>query len=341
MTFEEKYREDPKHYEKKVYKSQKVKLYKIKHWIFDFAGVLVGSPNILTTLIQVINSDLGTNIAKSDPFVYKNRRKMSSGRITSREFLQMIFEHYDVNSKKEGGALPPKKANVEYYLELWFELYSKATHLSPEMEEVIERFHEAGYIVSLLSNTYDIHAKSNELKGFFDLFDHVFLSNEMKGRKPEIEQYKYVLKKLDAKPKECIFIDDKLMNLVPARKLGITVIQFKSFSQFKEYLDELGIRHIEKDLKDKIEQKYQNYVSTKKDYKRIKKEYKKAKKMYKKFKKKRKKRKIGYFKYRKAKKKYKFLKEEVKNVKQNYKRFKKLKKKQLEPKLKLEIPNNK
>ncbi|MHA1689699.1 MAG: HAD-IA family hydrolase [Promethearchaeota archaeon] len=75
-----------------------------------------------------------------------------------------------------------------------------------------------------------MHAKSNELKGFFELFDHVFLSYELSMRKPEIEKYKYVLKKLNAKPEECIFIDDKLVNLVPARKLGI--IHCNSFCFF-------------------------------------------------------------------------------------------------------------
>ncbi|TFF87771.1 MAG: HAD family phosphatase [Promethearchaeota archaeon] len=263
---------------------------------------------------------------------------MSAGRISSRTFLEMIFEHFYEPLKKTGGALPPKHVNIEYYLELWFELYSRATDLSPEMAEIIKRLHKAGYTVSLLSNTYDIHAKSNELQGFFALFDHVFLSSEIGMRKPEIEKYKYVLKQLDAKAKQCIFIDDKLMNLVPARKLGMTVIQFKSFELFRDYLNELGIEEIDKDLKTRLKDQYKHYKTTKKEYKKAKKEYKKAKKKYKKAKKKRKKKKITYLKYRKLKKRYEFLKKVYKHKKEDYKHTKKMKKATLEPRLKLEKP---
>jgi FMN phosphatase YigB (HAD superfamily) len=148
------------------------------------------------------------------------------------------------------------------------------------MAEIIERLHRADYIVSLMSNTHDIHAKSNYLRGFYDIFDNVFLSNEIGFIKPDMDKYKYVLKNLDTKPKKCIFIDDKIRNLVPARNLGIIVIRFESFEKFKEQLNELGISDISKDLRHKIKQKYKKYEKTKKDYKKAKKEYKKAKRDY-------------------------------------------------------------
>ena len=57
------------------------------------------------------------------------------------------------------------------------------------MEEIVTRLHKAGYVVSLVSNTYDIHAKSNELRGFYKLFDNVFLSNEIGLIKPDVKKY--------------------------------------------------------------------------------------------------------------------------------------------------------
>jgi len=91
---------------------------------------------------------------------------------------------------------------------------------------------------------------------------------------------KYVIKKLDTKPKKCIFIDDKIRNLVPARELGIIVIRFESFEKFKRKLNELGIGKISKDVRYEIRQKYKKYKKSKKEYKQAKKEYKKAKKEY-------------------------------------------------------------
>ena len=264
----------------KIFEKQKVRLYKIKHFIFDFGGVLIEKTFVLKNLFDMIEADLNVSIPREDnSYIRKIRRSLSSGRISSRDFLDKIFDKYYYPFQKEG-ALPPKKVNVEYYVELWFDLYSQVTNLSLEMAEIIERLHQADYIVSLMSNTHDIHAKSNFLKGFYDTFDNVFLSNEIGYIKPEMAQYKYVLKKLDTKPKKCICIDDKIRNLVPARELGIIVIRFESFEKFKKQLKELGVGDISKDLRNKIKKKYKKYKKTKKEYKKAKKEYKKARKEY-------------------------------------------------------------
>ena len=311
----------------KIYgEKQKVRLYKIKHFIFDFGGVLIEKTFVLKNLFDMIEADLKISIPREEnSFIRKIKRSLSSGRISSKEFLERIFEKYYYPYQKKGGALPPKKVNAEYYVELWFDLYSQVTNLSSEMAEIIERLHQADYTVSLMSNTHDIHAKSNLLRGFYDIFDHVFLSNEIGFIKPEMEKYKYVLKKLDTKPKRCIFIDDKIQNLVPARELGIIVIRFESLKKFKAQLNELGIGDISKDLRHTIKKRYKKYKRTKKEYKKAKKEYKKAKKDYLKKKGKSLKRRIEYQRTRSQyyKKKEEYKKEKVK------------KKEELEPKLKI------
>jgi epoxide hydrolase-like predicted phosphatase len=296
-------------------KTQKVKLYKLKHFIFDFGGVLIEKTFILKNLFQIIESDLKITMPTSDDKYYKKiRRKLSSGIISAREFLDKLFEEY-YYPYKEGTTFSNEKM-VDYYLELWFELYSRLTHLSSDMAEVIERLHKAGYIVSLMSNTFDIHAKSNMLKGFYDAFDNIFLSNEIGLIKPEMEKYKFVLKKLDTKPKRCVFIDDKIRNLVPARELGIIVLRFESFGKFKEQLKELGIEEISKDLRHKIKKQYKIYKAKKKEYKLAKKEYKKAKKEYLKKKKRSLKRRLDFQRkraqYQKKKKEFKAEKEKKK-----------------------------
>ena len=262
-------------------KKQKVRLYKIKHFIFDFGGVIIEKTFVLKNLFDMIECDLNIVIPRmEDPYLRKLKRNLSSGRKTSREFLEKIFKKFYYPYQKKGGALPPKKVNIDYYLELWFDLYSQVAHVSSEMAEVIERLHQAGYIVSLMSNTHAIHAKSNLLSGFFDNFDNLFLSNEIGLIKPDMAKYKYVLKKLDTKPKKCVFIDDKIRNLVPARELGFIVIRFESFEKFQNQLNDLGIGNISKDLRQEIKKKYKRYKKKKKEYKNAKKEYKKARKEY-------------------------------------------------------------
>ncbi len=303
----------------KIYgKTQKVRLYKIKHFIFDFGGVLIEKTFVLKNLLDMIETDLNISIPRDEnSYIRKVKRGLSSGRITTQEFLQKLFEKYYYPFQKTDGALPPKKVNVEYYVELWFDLYSQVTNLSLDMAEIIERLHQADYTVSLMSNTHDIHAKSNFLKGFYDIFDNVFLSNEIGFIKPDMDKYKYVLKKLDTKPKKCVFIDDKIQNLVPARDLGIIVIRFESFEKFKNQLNELGVGNISKDLRNQIKKKYKRYKKSKKDYKKAKKEYKKARKEYLKKKGKSVKRRVEYQKkrsqYRKKKAEYKKQREKKKD----------------------------
>ena len=303
----------------KIYgKKQKVRLYKIKHFIFDFGGVLIEKTFVLKNLLDIIETDLNISIPRDEnSYSRKVKRGLSSGRITTQKFLQKLFEKYYYPFQKTDGALPPKKVNVEYYVELWFDLYSQVTNLSLDMAEIIERLHQADYTVSLMSNTHDIHAKSNFLKGFYDIFDNVFLSNEIGFIKPDLDKYKYVLKKLDTKPKKCVFIDDKIQNLVPARDLGIIVIRFESFEKFKTQLNELGVGNISKDLRNQIKKKYKRYKKSKKDYKKAKKEYKKARKEYLKKKGKSVKRRVEYQKkrsqYRKKKAEYKKQREKKKD----------------------------
>ncbi len=319
MSFEKKYGKDKEHYDKKVLKTQKIKLYHLKHWIFDFGGVMIEGPKVVTRLFKIINSELGTSISKKDPYIGKLSRRLSAGLITSEEYLKKIFAKYSI------------KADVNYFLEVWFKTYTELTQLSPEMEEIVERLHKANYIVSLMSNTYDIHAKCNELRGFYDIFDNVYLSNELQMRKPEIEKYKYILNKLDAKPKQCIFIDDKLMNLVPARALGINVIQFKSFEQFQRHLTSIGIEDIDKNLRENIVNKYNIYKTSKKDFNKTKKKVKELKKELKKLKKKKKK-----SKYRKIKKDLRYAEAKFKKKKIAHEKQKQIKKQDLKPKLRLE-----
>ncbi len=300
-----------------IFKKQKVRLYKIKHFIFDFGGVLIEKTFVLKNLFDMIECDLNIVLPRmGDPYLRKLKRNLSSGRKTSREFLEKIFKKYYYPNQQKDGALPPKKVNVDYYLELWFDLYSQVALISSEMAEIIERLHQAGYIVSLMSNTHAIHAKSNLLKGFYDYFDNLFLSNEIGLIKPDMAKYKYVLKKLDTKPKKCVFIDDKIRNLVPARELGFIVIRFESFEKFQGQLNDLGIGNISKELRHEIKKKYKRYKKKKKEYKNAKKEYKKAKREYLKKKDKSFKKRIEFQRrqnqYRKKKSEYKKEKEKKK-----------------------------
>ena len=47
---------------------------------------------------------------------------------------------------------------------------------------------------------------------------------------------------IDAKPEECVFIDDRVENIEGARKLGIHGIVFENKEQLKKDLEKLGVK---------------------------------------------------------------------------------------------------
>lgn len=309
---------------------QKVRLYKIKHFIFDFGGVLIEKAFVLDNLLELLRQDLSIKIPdkETDPYLRKIRRRLSKGVISAKDFLELVVENYYISQQDKIKPISVKQVNVGYYLELWFNLYTKVTKISSEMAQIINRLHQGGYIISLMSNTYDIYAHSNELRGFYELFDHVFLSNEIGLIKPDMDKYKYVLNKLDTKPKNCIFIDDKLRNLIPAHKLGIIVVRFESFEKFNRQLNELGISKLKPNLRNEIKQQYVYYKKTKKEYKKAKKQYKKAKKEYLSKKRNKKKR-------RKNRELFELKRQQYKDKKKAYEFEKEKKKSDLESKVKL------
>jgi FMN phosphatase YigB (HAD superfamily) len=51
------------------------------------------------------------------------------------------------------------------------------------------------------------------------------------------------LKKLKIDPRQCIFVDDKKENLLPAKKLGMKTILFKNLNNLKEKLLIFGVKY--------------------------------------------------------------------------------------------------
>ncbi len=83
----------------------------------------------------------------------------------------------------------------------------------------------------LFSNQLPVHAEICEENGWFSYFDKVFLSFKLGFRKPDPKSYESVLKKLNIKPSDAVFIDDKEKNVQSAVKLGMRGVLFKNSAQ--------------------------------------------------------------------------------------------------------------
>jgi HAD superfamily hydrolase (TIGR01509 family) len=91
------------------------------------------------------------------------------------------------------------------------------------------------YELCLVSNTNEAHIKHIKKESgpflwnaFVEKFEALFLSYEIGHRKPDRSYFEYVLKHMDAKPEEVLFIDDSSVNIEAAAALGIHTWQFNA-----------------------------------------------------------------------------------------------------------------
>lgn len=71
---------------------------------------------------------------------------------------------------------------------------------------------------------------------FFDLFDFILLSADVKLLKPDPRIYLALLERIERSAEDCVFIDDQQANVTAARQLGFDAIHFVSPDQLREAL---------------------------------------------------------------------------------------------------------
>ncbi len=84
-----------------------------------------------------------------------------------------------------------------------------------------------GYNLAVLSN--DVSEWSAYLREKFaidDVIEFSIISGDVKCRKPDIEIYQLAVNKAKVNAADCVFIDDRDKNLIPAMDLGMKVIRF-------------------------------------------------------------------------------------------------------------------
>lgn len=91
-------------------------------------------------------------------------------------------------------------------------------------------------VAKQLKNNYNLAILSNDVSewgrylrekyGINELVKFSVISGDVGYRKPSEEIYKIALTKVNVSPENCVFIDDRDKNLIPAQKLGMKVIRF-------------------------------------------------------------------------------------------------------------------
>ena len=206
----------------------------IKNIIFDLGGVLLDIDlNYCMRQMQALGIDLdafkkkgmqtpiGTKAAVLGEGMVANgiMHLYQTGDITTEAFLEGVRKYC-----KEG-------TTREQVLEAW---NSCCISIPSYRLNKLRELKQKRYTICMLSNTNEAHWQDIVEKCFGgqevvdELFDHVFLSQEMHMAKPNDEIYLEVLRHINAKAEECFFLDDSSANLEAAAALGFHTLHVET-----------------------------------------------------------------------------------------------------------------
>lgn len=188
--------------------------------IFDYGGVL-GLP--LDPEREAAMMDL-THLHGAEFFTAyrKDRIELDRGTLDTDEYWRRLFAAGGVQ------VTPELLARIEREDALgWSRVNTRVVDWSYELRR-------AGYLTAILSNMPSEKLKFMKADGQFGWikdFDVAMFSCEYLLVKPEPSLYRLCLQKLEAKPQECIFLDDVPENAEGARAVGINALVFRSPDQ--------------------------------------------------------------------------------------------------------------
>ncbi len=105
-------------------------------------------------------------------------------------------------------------------------------HSNEEEFSLASSLKHKGYKLGVISNVghlLSVYLPNQD----FSKFDEITLSFQVGSVKPDQAIYLYHLRKLNVKPEELIFIDDREVNCIAACQLGIKGILYKDITQLK------------------------------------------------------------------------------------------------------------
>jgi putative hydrolase of the HAD superfamily len=163
------------------------------------------------------------------PLWDRNRLRYDRGDLSLEAYWAKLAE--DTGTRLEPDLL--RKISL-WDVEMW-------GHINPTMVEWLTQMRSAGVKTGLLSNMpLDMIRYAREQFAWLKDFDHQTFSAEVRLVKPDPAIYRHSLAGLGVAAGETLFVDDRAPNIEGARALGMFAIQFRSATQLRDDLGELG-----------------------------------------------------------------------------------------------------
>jgi len=195
----------------------------IKLIIFDVGGVIDTFDE--SQYIIYITKKLGISSREFANTLLPLLDKMEVGKMNTPELLNILAKKFNVKVK-----------DLE-----WDSAFVKLNRINRNVVNLIKLLSKR-YKIAILSNvSKSRHIVKMERYLHKVKYDKIFTSCYLKMHKPERRIYQFVLKKMNFKPEEALFIDNLEINVQGARKAGIKSIQFINYPDLSKKLRKLNI----------------------------------------------------------------------------------------------------
>ena len=191
-------------------------MHKITHILFDIGGVVVINNQIN---YEDFDKELSLEKGSVKKIIDDCFHKSAKGeKIEIKNYIETTYKN---------------TITFEQYNNVLKKIYG-AEKVNEELVEWINNHKTQFHIHALSNNTKALKKLLTDKFDIVEIFEHIFNSAEIGLAKPDPKLFTYVLDKLGAKAKECLFVDDNLHNTEAAKALGFHVVHFTNFKEFKK-----------------------------------------------------------------------------------------------------------
>jgi FMN phosphatase YigB (HAD superfamily) len=188
----------------------------IKTIIFDWHGVLDNTR--LEDLLKKCAQESGVSFEDVKKLLSGAAREYALGKIPEDEFWAFVASSLHLSSAQVK-TLSNYINSIEWNVELWKYL--------PTLKKE--------YSFVLLSDSPLEKARKIKSDKRSEIFDVMLFSSEVHLDKKTKEFFYEVSNRVDAEPKDCVFVDDSEKNILFAKSLGFQVYKFINTADFIDY----------------------------------------------------------------------------------------------------------
>ncbi|WP_246843409.1 HAD family hydrolase [Allokutzneria sp. NRRL B-24872] len=194
-------------------------------WIvFDYGEVLSRRSTMLPKHAEVY----GVTEQEFAPAYWKVRDAYDRGQ-PDLEYWRAVGAELGVEVDEETSA-----ALTEADISGWLEL-------DPDSVVLLDELAEAGVPLALLSNAPTSFAATVREQSWAKRFRHLVFSGELGVAKPDAEIWAALLDQLGAPAADCLFLDDRQVNVDGARRAGLDAELWAGAAAIRPRLRELGV----------------------------------------------------------------------------------------------------